>query len=283
MGQGGFQPGRTRRPAKVKSILLTATRKEILLVSEVEVLPEMIHAADGTVNITNTYASGAHSNAGGVLGSIRNDFSGKITVKYSVYNGSDTDRSIVGLDPGNNLGDNTTTEIGNSDNLEDIRGQRYHYNGAQQWGNETWVIHGTDEIPILRFQLQQTLTCRIPTATNITTATLKPRQPTSTTSPTATLSPSPTPTVTPSNVKLVNASKVISSGCAEKEPFNCGTTISDPNVDFNEADANSSSGELQVSVQSVRGEPPSIQTKCVDDGELQKQETLYFGCRKQFR
>eukprot|EP01138_Halocafeteria_seosinensis_P012744 gb/GECG01013020.1/.p1 GENE.gb/GECG01013020.1/~~gb/GECG01013020.1/.p1 ORF type:complete len:2431 (+),score=261.97 gb/GECG01013020.1/:1-7293(+) len=100
----------------------------------------------GQLLIKNTYTAGvlSHVDAGGIIGSISDDFGGEIQVKYSVYN----DVRLVGEDPGNNIG----STRGISNNLNEIRGQLYHYNGTQRWSNSTWAIRGTRRLPVLRFQ-----------------------------------------------------------------------------------------------------------------------------------
>eukprot|EP01138_Halocafeteria_seosinensis_P011186 gb/GECG01011425.1/.p1 GENE.gb/GECG01011425.1/~~gb/GECG01011425.1/.p1 ORF type:complete len:533 (+),score=58.47 gb/GECG01011425.1/:1-1599(+) len=108
----------------------------------------------GNVYITNTYASGViqHPNGGGIIGGINGDLSGVIQVQYSVYNGSNGATTMVGDD---NVPEDVLTATGISNTLDDIRGQVYHYEGAQKWDNETWALKGTDALPILRFQLMQ--------------------------------------------------------------------------------------------------------------------------------
>eukprot|EP01138_Halocafeteria_seosinensis_P005803 gb/GECG01005932.1/.p1 GENE.gb/GECG01005932.1/~~gb/GECG01005932.1/.p1 ORF type:complete len:141 (+),score=14.77 gb/GECG01005932.1/:1-423(+) len=57
---------------------------------------------------------------------------------------------MVGIDNSQESVLNTT---GISNTLEDIQGQLYHYEGVQKWENETWTLNGSDNLPILRFQL----------------------------------------------------------------------------------------------------------------------------------
>jgi hypothetical protein len=75
--------------------------------------------------------------------------SGEVQVKSSVYN----EKRLVGHDPSNNLNESTTAGI--SSDLEDIRGRLYRYAGVQQWDSKEWALNGTNEVPILRFQVPQ--------------------------------------------------------------------------------------------------------------------------------
>eukprot|EP01138_Halocafeteria_seosinensis_P013039 gb/GECG01013317.1/.p1 GENE.gb/GECG01013317.1/~~gb/GECG01013317.1/.p1 ORF type:complete len:1067 (+),score=108.13 gb/GECG01013317.1/:1-3201(+) len=159
----------------------------------------------GDVHINNTYASGTVKNddrRGGLIGYIEPDFTGHIvSVQYSVYN-----IKIVGNEgyPTSNL-----IEIGNSDDLQDIRGKLYHHQGSQKWSNDTWVINGTDELPILRFQLEH------------------PNDDISSFSSTAT--PTATPTATSSRTETPTMSSTTSpspssSGTASGSPSPSGTS-----------------------------------------------------------
>eukprot|EP01138_Halocafeteria_seosinensis_P013531 gb/GECG01013820.1/.p1 GENE.gb/GECG01013820.1/~~gb/GECG01013820.1/.p1 ORF type:complete len:724 (+),score=61.47 gb/GECG01013820.1/:1-2172(+) len=107
---------------------------------------------DGNVHIINTYASGVVKNlhAGGIIGHMHNEVTGVVQVQYSVYNG-DGNTNIV-EDASN---ENVLLKTGNSENLTDIRGQLYHYEGVEQWSYETWALNGSDALPILHFQLMQ--------------------------------------------------------------------------------------------------------------------------------
>lgn len=108
------------------------------------------YAANGNVLISHSYASGEVGIAsGGVIGSIVNFYSGDIQLKYSLFNGG----RAVGHDPSDIINGNTT--IGISDNIDDIRGRLYQFGGVQLWDNEIWTINGTEELPLLRFQLHQ--------------------------------------------------------------------------------------------------------------------------------
>ena len=153
--------------------------------------------------ISNTYASGivSHPEAGGIIGSINANFRGHtIHVQYSVYN-NEEEGKLVGSAP---IGypDMVT---GKSNDLDDIRGQLYHYNGDQQWDNGTWVINGTDELPILRFQLTDpvslTLSC-----------------PSSTPSPSPSVTVTPTTSMTPFPTDLRNSIIDGNEACFEYIP-----------------------------------------------------------------
>eukprot|EP01138_Halocafeteria_seosinensis_P007584 gb/GECG01007752.1/.p1 GENE.gb/GECG01007752.1/~~gb/GECG01007752.1/.p1 ORF type:complete len:1247 (+),score=146.21 gb/GECG01007752.1/:1-3741(+) len=155
----------------------------------------------GNVTITNTYASGVvAASAGGIVGSIASGATG-VRVQYSVYNGGD-DKANTGI-TGDDVNDVGALQAkGNSDNLEDIRGQLYHYVGAQQWRNGIWALNGSGNMPILCFQLP----CPTPTPTTSTTSTTKPsesstssRTPSSSGSTSASVSPTSSWSATPSS------------------------------------------------------------------------------------
>lgn len=101
--------------------------------------------------IANTYGSGNldDAKAGGIVGCIVPDFSGTVSVEYSVYN---VLKSLwVMDDPGTHLA-HFSVNMGNSGDLDDIRGRLYYSGGIQQWSNSTWALNATDQLPILRYK-----------------------------------------------------------------------------------------------------------------------------------
>ena len=97
---------------------------------------------DGTVIITNVYASGVHvqSDAGGIIGSIADDAK-EINITMSVHNGG----PIVGE---NESPDSILTERKNSGDINDIIGQIYCFEKC--WDSETIWQSVNEGFPILR-------------------------------------------------------------------------------------------------------------------------------------
>eukprot|EP01138_Halocafeteria_seosinensis_P000775 gb/GECG01000796.1/.p1 GENE.gb/GECG01000796.1/~~gb/GECG01000796.1/.p1 ORF type:complete len:683 (+),score=82.04 gb/GECG01000796.1/:1-2049(+) len=121
----------------------------------------------GKVHITNSYASGSlqGGTAGGIIGSIVIESRHDIRVKYSVYNDIRQER-IAGVYEDANL--NAT---GNSGDLDDIQGQLF-----KPWSDEYWALNGSDNLPVLRFQLPRVSPSPSPSSTSTATASITPAE-----------------------------------------------------------------------------------------------------------
>eukprot|EP01138_Halocafeteria_seosinensis_P012804 gb/GECG01013080.1/.p1 GENE.gb/GECG01013080.1/~~gb/GECG01013080.1/.p1 ORF type:complete len:751 (+),score=80.97 gb/GECG01013080.1/:1-2253(+) len=99
---------------------------------------------------------------------------------------------------------------GNSHNLENITGQLYHLPEPNGWPDAVWAISGTDELPVLRFQLPTPS----PTASSTASITSSPSS-TSTPSRTASRTMTDTPSRTPTRTRT-------------RTPTTTGTTSNTP-------------------------------------------------------
>eukprot|EP01138_Halocafeteria_seosinensis_P015526 gb/GECG01015844.1/.p1 GENE.gb/GECG01015844.1/~~gb/GECG01015844.1/.p1 ORF type:complete len:805 (+),score=79.24 gb/GECG01015844.1/:1-2415(+) len=159
---------------------------------------------------------------GGIIGNIHGG-SSSITVTYSVYNGQNGGSNRV-AGPGSNQYDLGTY----SSNVNCIRGELYHASGMQVWSDRVWAINGTDEFPVLRFQLPT------PSPTASATASITPspsstKTPSNTPSNTKTATSSKTPSGTPTRTSTVTLTRTPSnSGTASRTPPATGTSSSTP-------------------------------------------------------